>query len=319
MQLAPSAYLASAAVSSVLVSLIVPTQFQSLSLPFVDTALSVWSAGHDQLPPESQSQGSQTMWDTLRSSIVAKSLLSEASDTTSRARLLASTAKGAGVWLNVLPITSLGLRIDDNSFRITVGLRLGVSLCRPHICQHCGIEVDCFTTHGLSCRYRIFRHAALNDIIHRALATANVPSQLEPVGVSRTDGKRPDGITSVPWKSGKHLVWDATVTDTFAPSYLHLATREAGVVAAAAEERKKIKYSNLTSSYCFTPVAFETSGVLGPAAMNFIKDLGSRLTQATGEEEATVRILQRMSVFQRGNAASVMGSLGSAPHLMLAR
>ena len=110
------------------------------------------------------------------------------------------------------------------------------------------------------------------------------------------------------------------MTDTFAPSYLHLAAREAGAVAAAAEERKKIKYSNLTSSYCFTPVAVETSGVLGPATMNFIKDLGHRLTQATGEEEATVHILQRMSVaVQRGNAASVMGSLGSAPHLMLAR
>ena len=110
------------------------------------------------------------------------------------------------------------------------------------------------------------------------------------------------------------------MTDTFAPSYLHLAAREAGAVAVAAEERKKIKYSNLTSSYCFTPVAVETSGVLGPATMNFIKDLGHRLTQATGEEEATVRILQKMSVaVQQGNAASAMGSLGSAPHLMLAR
>ena len=77
------------------------------------------------------------------------------------------------------------------------------------------------------------------------------------------------------------------MTDTFAPSYLHLAVREAGAVAAAAEERKKIKYSNLTSSYCFTAVAVETSGALGPATMNFIKDLGRRLTQATGEE-ATV-------------------------------
>ena len=140
---------------------------------------------------------------------------------------------------------------------------------------------------GLSCRYsegRIFRHAALNDIIHRALATANVPSQLEPVGVSRTDGKRPDGITSVPWKSGKHLVWDATVTDTFVPSYLYLAAREAEAVAAAAEERKKIKYSNLTLSYCFTPVAVETSGVLGPATMNFIKDLGRRSVDPSNRE-----------------------------------
>ena len=36
------------------------------------------------------------------------------------------------------------------------------------LCQHCGTEVDCFATHGLNCRHsegRIFRHAALNDII----------------------------------------------------------------------------------------------------------------------------------------------------------
>ena len=118
------------------------------------------------------------------------------------------------------------------------------------------------------------------------------------------------------------VIWDATVTDTFAPSYLHLAVREAGAVAAAAEERNKIKYSNLTScaSYCFTPVAVETSGALGPATMNFIKELGRRLTQAMGEEEATTRLLQRLSVsVQLGNAASVMGTLSSIPHLLLVR
>ena len=98
--------------------------------------------------------------------------------------------------------------------------------------------------------------------------------------------------------------------------------KELAVVAAAAEERKKIKYSNLTScaSYCFTPVAVETSGALGPATMNFIKELGRRLTQATGEEEATTRLLQRLSVsVQLGNAASVMGTLSSIPHLLLVR
>ena len=45
-----------------------------------------------------------------------------------------------------------------------------------------------------------------------------------------------------------------------------------------------------------------------------------RLTQATGKEEATVRLLQRLSVsVQLGNAASVMGTLGSIPRLLLAR
>ena len=38
-------------------------------------------------------------------------------------------------------------------------------------------------------------------------------------GVYRSDGKWPDRISVVPWKNGKLIVWDATCTDTFAPSY----------------------------------------------------------------------------------------------------
>ena len=80
-------------------------------------------------------------------------------------------------------------------------------------------------THGLSCRFsagRHCRHAMLNDILHRALSSANVPSQLEPTGLDRADGKRPDGITMVPWSNGRLLVWDATCVDTFAPSHLSM-------------------------------------------------------------------------------------------------
>ena len=43
-----------------------------------------------------------------------------------------------------------------------------------------------------------YRHAALNSIIHRALATAKVPSCLEPAALHRSDGKRPDGVSVVP-------------------------------------------------------------------------------------------------------------------------
>ena len=101
--------------------------------------------------------------------------------------------------------------------------------------------MDSLATHGLSCKWsegRHHRHAALNNVVHRALAAAKIPSRLEPSGLYRTDGKRPDGITVVPWKSGRLLVWDATCPDTFAPSYVASATNEAGAVAALAEERK---------------------------------------------------------------------------------
>ncbi len=100
-------------------------------------------------------------------------------------------------------------------------------LCRPHTCHHCGAQVDSTATHGLSCIWsegRHQRHAAVNDIVHRALSAAHLPSRLEPTGLSRSDGKRPDGVTLVPWKSGRLLVWDATCPDTFAPSHLPSAT-----------------------------------------------------------------------------------------------
>ena len=82
-------------------------------------------------------------------------------------------------------------------------------------CQHCGAEV----THGLSCRKSAgchFHHAALNDIIHRALSAAHIPSHLEPSGLAQADGKRPNGITLAPRKCGQLLVWDATCPDTYA-------------------------------------------------------------------------------------------------------
>ena len=57
------------------------------------------------------------------------------------------------------------IRMDNETVRVAVGLRLGVALCSPHSCQHCGATVDQFGLHGLSCRFstgRHYRHAALN-------------------------------------------------------------------------------------------------------------------------------------------------------------
>ena len=124
----------------------------------------------------------------------------------------------------------------------------------------------------------------MNNIIHRTLVSANVPSRLEPSGLERVDGKRPDGVTVVPWRRGKHLVWDATSPDTFAPSYLQSVTSAAGAVAALAENRKIAKYGYLDSTYTFTPIAIELSGACGPLTMGFLRDLGNCLKLATGEE-----------------------------------
>ena len=211
--------------------------------------------------------------------------------------------------------TSLGLRMDNEVIRIALGLRLGLPLCDPHLCTQCNQEVGRLGTHGLSCCFskgRHSRHAAVNDIIKRSLASLKIPSHLEPSGLYRSDGKRPDGATIVPRKQGRILVWDATCPDTLAPSHQALAVREGRAVANDAENKKHAKYSHLESTHIFMPVAVKTLGAFGRETKAFIQDLGQRLIATTSDPMSRAFLVQRIAVaIQRGNAASVLGSCGA--------
>ena len=59
-------------------------------------------------------------------------------------------------------------------------------------------------------------------------------------------------------------------------SHILDATREARAVATTAEARKREKYSLLSRSHHFVPVAIETSGALGPDGLSLIRDIGRR-------------------------------------------
>ena len=132
---------------------------------------------------------------------------------------------------------------------------------------------------------------------------------LEPPGLDRGDNKRPDGLTIYPWKYGKPLVWDVTVVDTLAPSYIATTSSKAGGAAEAAESRKQRKYEHLEDRFIVQSVGFETLGSWGPAARSFLSDIGRRVQQATGRERSSEFLRQRISMeIQRGNAASVMGT-----------
>ena len=119
--------------------------------------------------------------------------------------------------------------------------------------------------HGLSCLKsagRFSRHSNLNAPIKQSLSSTHIPSVLEPRHLYRTDQKRPDGLTAVPWAVGKQLLWDVTVVDSLAPF-----RKNAGSVcnpspaAAEAEERKNDKYKDLVDDgYIFQPLAFEIQG-----------------------------------------------------------
>ena len=77
--------------------------------------------------------------------------------------------------------------MDDSAVRVSVGLRLGLPLSRPHLCSCCGSPVDKFATHHLSCKQsggRFYCHSSVNTILHRAFVAAAIPARLEPTGLS---------------------------------------------------------------------------------------------------------------------------------------
>jgi len=100
----------------------------------------------------------------------------------------------------------------------------------------------------------------LNDLVARAFAAAGFPVAKEPVGLVRQEGRRPDGLTLIPFEGGRSLTWDVTVVCTTADSYIDLAVQGLGCVAEMAASRKEAKYATLRTLYDFQPIAVETLG-----------------------------------------------------------
>ena len=120
-------------------------------------------------------------------------------------------------WLNVVPSKNLGLKLTDQQLRISLSLRLGAKIWKKHT-YRCGKLVEETGYHGLSLARsagRFSRHHNRNTLMEQALSSIKVPSILEPHGLTRTDGKRPDGITLAPWVEGKQLNWDVICLDLF--------------------------------------------------------------------------------------------------------
>jgi len=83
---------------------------------------------------------------------------------------------------------------------------------------------------------------------------------------SAARGKRPDGVTQVPWSRGRCLAWDVTCPDTFAVSHVLASSTRAGSAAATAEVMKSQKYADNTTGVDFS-ICDRDIGNLGRAGL----------------------------------------------------
>jgi hypothetical protein len=137
------------------------------------------------------------------------------------------------------------------------------------------------------------------------LTSIHVNSTLEPNGLSRDDGKRPYGMTLVPWIKGQPLVWDVTIVDTLANSYVLKTSEVSGFAAEMICKRKRSKYSSII----FKGLAFESFGLWCKEAINFINVTGNRLIAESGNSKLKKILFERIFLaIQRGNAANIRGT-----------
>ena len=193
------------------------------------TTLSWKSLSNAEIPPE-PANWFQKVWGTVTPTAVYDDILTRCSGDADQARLKAVNSPHAGDLLNALPIASVGLRLSDEEIRVAVGYHLGSSICQPHQCV-CGSFVDARGIHTACLAERVrhgMRHSLINDILWRTIKKAQVLACKEPVGLSRSDDKRPDGATLISSSHGKSLSWNVTVPDTFCKSHITWTASNAG-------------------------------------------------------------------------------------------
>lgn len=213
-----------------------------------------------------------------------------------------------------MPSLNLGTLLTVIEFIRAAGLRLGLPLVEQSLCG-AGKRIDRRALHRLSCYAlasgRLARHAAISDLIIRALRPEGAPfaGHLHQRAAAPISERTlpPDGLTIEPWPRGRRVILDVTVEDTFGPSYLGIA-HDARAVAAKAEVVKRAKYESLQQDFLFVPFIIGSTGVWGERALKFVKEFGRQIASREGNRGAAAFIRQRMSVeMQRGNSRLIAG------------
>ena len=117
--------------------------------------------------PTETKQGKPKECDNIVAKKIAKELLENASGPLDQARLLAAAAPHFEDWHLAPSITVVGRLMANETIRIDIEMRLGISICETHLCP-CGKQVENGCIHGLSCCHsaaRISRYNMVNDIV----------------------------------------------------------------------------------------------------------------------------------------------------------
>jgi len=86
-------------------------------------------------------------------------------------------------------------------------------------------------------------------------------------------------------------------------SHINTSATSAVTAAETAVRRKPAKYVTLSNMYALQPLMLETLGPMNASTVEFLSDLGRRISSYSGDEKAESFLFQRLSIaLQRYNA-----------------
>ena len=97
-------------------------------------------------------------------------------------------------------------------------------------------------------------------------------------------------MTQIAWQFGKCLSWDVTVTDTSAPSYVHLSA-----ISADNASEKVSKYAQIMTNFDFSMLAFETLGPILSSGLAVLEQLGRKIAAISCDNSESSFLFQRLS------------------------
>ncbi|ESO10526.1 hypothetical protein HELRODRAFT_183558 [Helobdella robusta] len=296
-ELAPSAFLSSAAATAALQDKILPMDVAYQDDLRLET-FRRWCTVYGDIMDINVC--SQKKWNEP-SLNVSKSKLEELNDSPSdKARLMAVRSELGSAWLRVIPSTACGTRLD-NGYRCLFGA-----------------DVFQLGHHGLSCRLgsgRQARHSAMNDYICKLFQKADIPAVKEPAGLLSESNFRPDGYTLVPWSQGCCLSWDVTFPHTLAERYINYTAMEQGSAAVKAADFKNTKYKDLNdNTRVFVPICVETFGSVDKQTQLFFDNIATKIVEKSGDPNDKIYIKQNISLLlQKFNSFCILENIAKCP------
>ena len=218
-------------------------------------------------------------------------LISSAPSTRSRALALSTGLPHACDWLNVVPSSSLGLRLQDHEFRCCLCYWLGVPLHNGQFtCPECRGSADPFGDHQVGCGGngdRISRHNAIRDVVFSAAQSEALAPSKETPNLVPDSSVRPADVLLPNWNRSRPAAVDVHVISPLQQQTLAEAASTTSHALQVGVCRKLV--SNLSACHSvgveFVPFVIETLGGLSEDTISTIRAIGRAVGQRSGTSD----------------------------------